>query len=89
MNSLEETKEILSDIGIDQANYEVDSRMTTISVKALLSDEKYYEITKKVLQSEFNRMSAKIENCEFLSYIERNDRNYVFFDVVTYDGLEY
>jgi len=85
MNSLEETKEILSDIGIDAANYEVDSRMTTISVKALLTEEILHEITEKSLQSDFNRMSAKIMNYDIL----HENEIYAVFDVVTYDGLEY
>lgn len=89
MNDLEAIKEILSDIGIDVANYEVDSRMTTIKVKALVPDEIYHEITKESLQREFNRMSAKVKSCEFLSYIESDDRNYAFLEIVTFDGLEY
>lgn len=85
MNDLEATKEILSDIGISVANYEVDTRMTTIKVKALLPDEILYEITQGALQGEFNRMSAEVRNFTIL----HEDRPYACFDLVTFDGLEY
>jgi hypothetical protein len=62
MNDLESIKEILSDMGIEEANYEVPGSLSTILVKANLPKQIAYKVTQKTLQSEFNRVSATIKD---------------------------
>ncbi len=85
MNELEEVRELLTDLGIEKADFEINTKLTRIDVKALLDKSTLHHITHKSIQREFNRISATIEDFVILN---ESDDVYALFTVFLYNGMD-